>query len=205
MFWVEVYYVHGTYFSLLPCYCNISFFTWMQLDLQDLPTSPLEFPNWDTTHAKRPQNLINLLNSTYYMTVWRNKADLSLAPWHWTLWAFCTSSSSLCFSSCSWSSVSGEWCCWLSRLISWSRDSFSRSSCRQSQSRSASARSDQLSLSNWANWCWIPDILRERGNKGSILKSVLSRYMREQINSKTWWNDEKTCMCSHKLYIDFYD
>lgn len=89
-------------------------------------------------------------------------SHLWLAPWHWELWALCTSSSSLVRSS---SSCSGGCCRLLTRMISCRRDSFSRSSCIRSRSRSASARSDQLSLSSCANWCCILCTLTEREGK----------------------------------------
>lgn len=175
-------YCHASAWFLFSHGCNLVYRT-CQLAPQNSPTEILHMLNIHKIY------LINLLYSTD-MTVWRNKADLWLAPWLWTLWAFCTSSSSLCFSSCSWSSVSGECCCWLSRVISWSRASFSRSNCRQSQSRSASARPDQLSLSNWANWCWILDILRERqqGINFNVCKQIHARAHQIKDMMK-WWKD----------------
>lgn len=92
----------------------------------------------------------------------RDHSHLWLAPWLWALWALCTSSSSLERSSSSCSTVSGECCCLLTRMISCSRASFSRKSCMKSRSRSASARPDQLSLSSCASWCCMLCTLREQ-------------------------------------------
>lgn len=110
--------------------------------------------------------------SLHYLVSMLDEADLWLAPWLWVLWAFCTSSSSLCLSSCSWTSTSGGWCCSLRRVSSCKSASFSFSSCRQSRSRSASARPDQLSLSNLASWCWMLDTLKARHRVVKICKSL---------------------------------
>lgn len=99
----------------------------------------------------------------------RQDSHLWLAPWLWELCALCSSSSSLQRSSSSCCSVSGACCCLLTRMSSCRSASFSRTSCRKSRSRSASARPDQLSLSSCASWCWMLCTLRKRRRKSQTL------------------------------------